>query len=100
MTDNEGLRDKLARSSEDALGQLDHARPQAVAAGRGDVLRVARGGQRGQQARDGGGVDAGRAGELVRAEVAAGGAELVEHRGGPSDGGEVSGSGTSGAWQD
>ena len=73
---------------EDGVAELDQPQREPVAARLGHVLDVPRRGERREQARDRARVDAGAAGDLVRAELVAVG-ERVEHRERALDGGDV-----------
>ena len=73
---------------EDGVAELEQPQREPVAARLGHVLDVPRRGERREQARDGARVDAGAAGDLVRAELVAVG-ERVEHPEGALDRGDV-----------
>ena len=78
------------------VAELDEPEPEAVAAGRRDVLDEPGGGERREQPRHRARVDARAPRELVRAELAAVG-ERVEHRERALDGGDATDGWLSGA---
>jgi hypothetical protein len=70
---------------EHGVSEVKQAKAEAVAAGRLDVLDETRRGQGREQARDGAGMEARAARQLVRAELGAAVGERVEQRDGPLD---------------
>jgi len=86
-------------AAEDGVAQLDQPQREPVAARLGDVLDVPRRGECREQTRDGARVDAGTAGDLVRAELVAVG-QRIEHRERALDGGDVPDGWLTGAGRD